>query len=58
MGSIVADMIKVTGNAAFHYDESLGSFGGNPYRVAGWEELTTAAERTAGCTAVGSTMTF
>ncbi len=58
MGSIVADVIKVTGNAAFHYDESLGSFGGNPYRVAAWEELNTAAERAAGCTAVGSPMTF
>lgn len=58
MGSIVADVIKVTGNAAFHYDESLGSFGGNPYRVAAWEELTTATERADACTAVGSPMTF
>jgi Tfp pilus assembly protein PilX len=44
-GSVVANDIKVTGNAAFHYDESLGRFGGNPFRVAAWRELTTAAER-------------
>ena len=38
--------------------QSLGSFGGNPYRVAAWEELTTATERADACTAVGSPMTF
>jgi Tfp pilus assembly protein PilX len=48
MGSIVADVIKVTGNAAFHYDESLANWdSGNPYRVAAWKELTTAASRAA-----------
>jgi len=57
-GSVVANDITVVGNAAFHYDESLGSFGGNPYRVAAWAELTTAAARTAACTTVGTTMTF
>jgi Tfp pilus assembly protein PilX len=57
-GSVVANDITVVGNAAFHYDESLGSFGGNPYRVAAWTELTDAAARTAACTAIGSTMTF
>jgi len=46
-GSIVANDIKVTGNAAFHYDESLGNFGGNPFRVAAWKELTTVADRAA-----------
>lgn len=46
MGSVVADVIKVTGNAAFHYDESLANWdSGNPYRVAAWRELTTAAQR-------------
>ena len=41
MGSVVANNITLTGNAAFHYDESLGRFGGgNPYRVAAWRELT------------------
>lgn len=57
-GSIVANDITCVGNAAFHYDESLGNFGGNPYRVAAWVELTTAAARTAACTAMGSTMDF
>ena len=46
-GSVVANDITVVGNAAFHYDESLGSFGGNPYRVAAWTELTTATQRSA-----------
>lgn len=45
-GSIVAEDITLTGNANFHYDESLGNLGtGNPFRVAKWKELTTAAER-------------
>lgn len=57
-GSVVANTIKVTGNALFHYDESLGNFGGNPYRVASWQELTTAAARTQACTDLSTTMTF
>ncbi len=57
-GSVVANDITVVGNAQFHYDESLGNFGGNPYRVAAWNELTTATARTQACTDVGSTMTF
>ncbi|HEY0863793.1 MAG TPA: G8 domain-containing protein [Lacunisphaera sp.] len=57
-GSVVANDIKVTGNAAFHYDESLGNFGGNPYRVASWAELTTATARAAACTELLTTMTF
>ncbi|HTL68415.1 MAG TPA: hypothetical protein VL200_12190 [Lacunisphaera sp.] len=45
-GSVVANNITLTGNAAFHYDESLSDFGGgNPYRVSLWEELTTEAQR-------------
>lgn len=40
-GSVVANNITLTGNASFHYDESLARFGGgNPYRVASWRELT------------------
>jgi hypothetical protein len=47
-GSIVANDITVVGNAFFHYDESLGDFGGNnPYRVSLWREITTAADRSA-----------
>jgi hypothetical protein len=45
-GSIVANDITVVGNALFHYDESLANYGGgNPYRVALWQELTTASQR-------------
>jgi len=47
-GSVVANNISCTGNAFFHYDESLANFGArNPYRVSKWKELTTAAERSA-----------
>lgn len=45
-GSIVAEDITLTGNANFHYDESLGNMStGNPFRVSKWKELTTATER-------------
>jgi hypothetical protein len=48
VGSIVANDITVVGNAAFHYDEALGDFGGNnPYRVSLWREITTAPGRSA-----------
>lgn len=48
MGSFVAEDIRVTGNAHFHYDESLANFGsGNPYRVSRWRELTLASDRDA-----------
>jgi len=46
MGSIVANNITVTGNAQFHYDESLANWGGtNPYGIVKWRELLTTAER-------------
>ncbi len=46
-GSIVANNITVQGNAHFHYDESLDSFGANnPYGVVKWRELLTSTERT------------
>jgi len=46
--SFVADTIRVTGNAAFHYDESLESFDtGNPYGIAKWRELISATDRAA-----------
>jgi hypothetical protein len=48
MGSVVANDITVTGNANFHYDESLANFSsGNPFRVAEWNEVTSAADRAA-----------
>ena len=47
-GSVVANDITVVGNAAFHYDEALGDFGGNnPFRVALWREISSAADRNA-----------
>jgi hypothetical protein len=46
MGSVVAKNVNMVGNAAFHYDESLGDFDGNsPYGISKWTELTTATER-------------
>lgn len=55
MGSVVANDITVVGNAAFHYDESLGNFGGNnPFRVSRWNEITSQTDRAA----LAAVMTF
>lgn len=55
MGSIVANNITVTGNAAFHYDEALANWGGtNPYGIIKWRELLLAADRTIYTTALAS----
>lgn len=46
-GSIVANNITVMGNAKFHYDESLGNWGGNnPFGIVKWIEITDQATRT------------
>ena len=46
MGSIVARSIKLTGNAAFHYDEALADRDSNePFAISKWRELTSAADR-------------
>jgi len=46
MGSLVAREIRFTGNAAFHYDESLANESADaPYGVMRWRELTTATDR-------------
>ncbi|MBL9189746.1 MAG: hypothetical protein JNK23_19855 [Opitutaceae bacterium] len=46
MGSIVARNIRFTGNAAFHYDESLAYGQGNePFSIAKWRELGTSDEQ-------------
>ncbi len=46
MGSVVARNITLTGNAAFHYDESLAaSASDTPFGVQSWRELTTDAAR-------------
>jgi Tfp pilus assembly protein PilX len=47
MGSVIAYDIIVAGNAAYHYDESLASFGDAGYGVTQWREITTGAERSA-----------
>ena len=45
-GSFVANDVVMVGNAAFHYDESLGQFGGrSPYGISKWTELTSATQR-------------
>ena len=47
-GSIVAGSISLSGNAQFHYDESLADLGADsPFRIAKWKELTTASDRAA-----------
>jgi hypothetical protein len=46
MGSIVARSIRLTGNAAFHYDEALANgLGAEPFGIAKWRELSTSAEQ-------------
>jgi hypothetical protein len=45
MGSVIAYDIIVAGNAAYHYDESLASYGDAGFGVSKWREITTGAER-------------
>lgn len=46
MGAVVARNIVLTGNANFHYDESLANYGvDTPFKVTRWRELTDGAER-------------
>ncbi|MBI2497611.1 MAG: hypothetical protein HYV75_06760 [Opitutae bacterium] len=46
MGAIVGRTITFTGEASFHYDESLANYGDNtPFRVVRWRELNSADER-------------
>lgn len=46
MGSVVGNTITLTGNAEFHYDESLADFGDNAgFSISKWRELLTPAER-------------
>lgn len=48
MGSVVAQDIKLTGNAAFHYDEALAYYGSDiAFGVAAWSPINEASERTA-----------
>jgi hypothetical protein len=46
MGSVVGKAITFTGNANFHYDESLAYEGDNTsFGISRWRELTTADEK-------------
>ncbi|HEY8995822.1 MAG TPA: hypothetical protein VIM71_14245 [Lacunisphaera sp.] len=46
MGSVVGREVTFTGNARFHYDESLANEGDNtPFKVTRWRELTNPADR-------------
>lgn len=48
MGSLIGRTITFTGEANFHYDESLANYGDNtPFRVVRWQELNNAADRSA-----------
>ncbi len=45
-GAFVGNTIALTGNDAFHYDESLANFvSGQPYGITKWRELITASDR-------------
>jgi hypothetical protein len=45
-GSFVANTITATGNAAFHWDESLADETvGNPYGMSKWREITSSTDR-------------
>ncbi|MBI5689664.1 MAG: hypothetical protein HZC55_06160 [Verrucomicrobia bacterium] len=45
-GSVIANTINLNGNAAFHYDEALGSLSaGNPFGIVKWRELQSSEER-------------
>jgi Tfp pilus assembly protein PilX len=46
MGAVVGNTVTFTGNASFHYDESLANEGDNtPFGITRWREMTTAEER-------------
>ncbi len=47
-GAVVANSITINGGSEFHYDEALSDMtDGNPFGIAGWNELTTSAARSA-----------
>lgn len=55
-GSVVGNTIQVTGNAAFHYDESLVNYGGsNAFKVSKWSEIRSNADRATWTTTVNAT---
>jgi hypothetical protein len=38
-GAAVVSTATITGNMAFHYDESLGNFGGGAFTIVSWNEF-------------------
>jgi len=45
-GAFVANTVTLTGNDAFHYDESLAALGANnPFGITKWRELTSSEDR-------------
>lgn len=44
-GSFVANTVTASGNAEFHYDESLATNGTGKFSIALWRELITPAQR-------------
>ena len=51
MGAAVGNQINLTGNAAFHYDESLAGWGSStPFGVYKWREILSASERATNAT--------
>ena len=46
MGAVVGEEITLTGNALFHYDESLANWGANtPFGIYRWREITSPTEK-------------
>jgi hypothetical protein len=46
LGAVVGNTVTMTGNAAFHFDESLGNFGSaGLWKIRKWRELATVSER-------------
>lgn len=54
-GSYIANIIKMTGNDSFHYDESLANLdSGEPLGIDKWDEFVSSADRTS----LGTLMDF
>lgn len=53
MGAVVGRDINLTGNASFHYDESLAGWGADtPFGVYKWREILSSTERAANASLV------
>lgn len=46
LGAVVGHTVTMTGNASFHYDESLANFGGSGlWKISKWRELSSSSDR-------------